>query len=202
MHAARIQHKQKHTITDERAGESVFSSGFATSLRYDTRDFIPNPRHGVLAQLGYAHFSPDTGSDSRFERYEAQLRSYFALGNMRELAWETNGAFTQGNVPWNQLPSLGNSHRMRGYYEGRYRDRNTLSTQLEYRQKLNWRHGYVLWAGAGTMASRWHGLTRNPWLPTVGTGYRFTFKPGFNVRLDYGLGKNSSGFYFQAGEAF
>lgn len=40
------------------------------------------------------------------------------------------------------------------------------------------------------------------WLPSAGVGYRFEFKPRVNVRLDYGVGKGSSGFYFQVGEAF
>ncbi|MDI8083742.1 hypothetical protein MJN69_28740, partial [Salmonella enterica subsp. enterica serovar Kentucky] len=39
-------------------------------------------------------------------------------------------------------------------------------------------------------------------LPSAGVGYRFEFKPRVNVRLDYGVGKASSGFYFQVGEAF
>jgi hypothetical protein len=39
------------------------------------------------------------------------------------------------------------------------------------------------------------GCLRRRWLP-------FEFKPRVNIRLDYGIGKGSSGFYFQVGEAF
>ncbi|WP_158609878.1 hypothetical protein [Klebsiella quasipneumoniae] len=45
-------------------------------------------------------------------------------------------------------------------------------------------------------------LNNGRWLPSGGVGYRFEFKPRVNVRLDYGIGKGSSGFYFQVGEAF
>lgn len=45
-------------------------------------------------------------------------------------------------------------------------------------------------------------LNNDRWLPSAGVGYRFEFKPRVNVRLDYGIGKGSSGFYFQVGEAF
>ena len=47
-----------------------------------------------------------------------------------------------------------------------------------------------------------HPMTILSTLPSAGVGYRFEFKPRVNVRLDYGIGKGSSGFYFQVGEAF
>ncbi len=50
------------------------------------------------------------------------------------------------------LPLLGSNHRMRGYYEGRYRDKNAISGQLEYRHKLR----------AGGMALS-VGRARAPW---------------------------------------
>ncbi|ORT92863.1 hypothetical protein B4U18_29235, partial [Klebsiella pneumoniae] len=65
-----------------------------------------------------------------------------------------------------------------------------------------WRHGIVAWAGAGTMGPSLSSLNNGRWLPSAGVGYRFEFKPRVNVRLDYGIGKGSSGFYFQVGEAF
>ncbi|MCX8995481.1 hypothetical protein NLN85_23855, partial [Citrobacter portucalensis] len=94
-----------------------------------------------------------------------------------------------GDVPWSMMPLLGSNQRMRGYYDGRYRDKNSVSGQLEYRRKLDWRHGVVGWLGAGTMGPSFHALDAGRWLPSAGVG-------------DYGIGKGSSGFYFQVGEAF
>lgn len=34
------------------------------------------------------------------------------------------------------MPLLGSDERMRGYYRGRYRDKNVVSGQLEYRRQL------------------------------------------------------------------
>ncbi len=51
------------------------------------------------------------------------------------------------------MPLLGSDERMRGYYRGRYRDKNVVSGQLEYRRQLTRRHGIV--AGPG----------REPWGP-------------------------------------
>ena len=52
------------------------------------------------------------------------------------------------------------------------------------------------------MMPSFHSLDDGRWLPSAGVGYRCEFKPRVNVRLDYGIGKGSSGFYFQVGEAF
>ncbi|BET79384.1 Outer membrane translocation and assembly moduleTamA [Edwardsiella anguillarum] len=200
MHAADV--KQTDRLAQIRDGRTVFSSGPSLSLQYDSRDFVPNPRRGMLASLRYTHYTPETGSDTRFDNLTTRFSTYHALDETRVLAWEIDGEFTQGMVPWNMLPSLGGDQRMRGYYQGRYRDRNLISSQLEYRQKLSWRHGVVAWAGAGTMGPNVRELGSSRWLPTVGVGYRFAFKPGINIRLDYGIGRGSSGFYFQVGEAF
>lgn len=201
-HAADIHRKSRGTLENAPQGVSVFSSGASVNLTYDTRDFVPNPQHGQLINLRYTLYSPALGGDSRFNEYETRYSLYHPLSAKSVLAWEVDGHFTQGNVPWNMLPELGSSQRMRGYYEGRYRDRNVASTQVEYRRKLAWRHGIVGWLGAGTMSPSVHQLGQSTWLPSVGVGYRFEFKPGMNVRLDYGVGRSSSGFYFQVGEAF
>ncbi|WP_438288359.1 BamA/TamA family outer membrane protein [Edwardsiella tarda] len=200
MHAADV--KSTDRLAQIPHGRAVSSSGPSLSLQYDSRDFVPNPRRGMLASLRYTHYLPEMGSDTRFDNIIARFSTYHALDEWRVLAWEIDGEFTLGAVPWNMLPSLGSDQRMRGYYQGRYRDRNLISSQLEYRQKLSWRHGFVVWGGAGTMGPNVRELGSSRWLPTLGVGYRFAFKPGINIRLDYGIGRASSGFYFQVGEAF
>lgn len=57
-------------------------------------------------------------------------------------------------------------------------------------------------AGGGTLSDQARDLGKGHWLPSIGIGYRFEFKPRMNVRLDFGIGKESTGFYFQVGEAF
>jgi outer membrane protein assembly factor BamA len=201
-HAADIDADDPRRIESTPQGTSVFSSGASVALTWDDRDFVPNPRSGQAADIRYTRYTPGTGSDTQFDEYALHYSRYHPITENGVLAWEVNGDFTQGDVPWNMLPLLGSNERMRGYYEGRYRDKNVISGQLEYRQKLSWRHGIVGWVGAGTMAPSFHELDNGRWLPSAGVGYRFEFKPRMNVRLDYGIGKGSSGFYFQVGEAF
>lgn len=202
QHATQIDDNDPPKINDTAQGASVLSSGSSVDLSWDDRDFVPNPRKGQYADLRYTRFTPDVGSDTRFDEYQLHYSRYHSLDDNNVLAWEMDGAFTQGDVPWTMMPLLGSNQRMRGYYEGRYRDKNVFSGQLEYRRKLDWRHGVVGWLGAGTMGPSFHSLDDGRWLPSAGVGYRFEFKPRVNVRLDYGIGKGSSGFYFQVGEAF
>ncbi|EDM3692328.1 hypothetical protein CSM81_22725 [Salmonella enterica subsp. enterica serovar Infantis] len=199
QHAAGTDNRQLESTPQ---GVSVLSSGVSLDLTRDTRDFVPNPRTGHLAEIHYIRYTPGTGSDTRFDEYTLHYSHYQPLSAKSVLAWELFGHFTQGEVPWSCLPLLGDSHRMRGYYEGRYRDKNVVSGQMEFRYHPAWRHGIVGWAGTGTMSPSLHQLDRSRWLPSVGVGYRFEFKPRMNIRLDYGVGKGSSGFYFQVGEAF
>lgn len=202
MHATDLKREQNSQLQLEPNGLSVFSSGVSAYFSYDTRDFIPNPSHGQAVNLTLTDYSPSLGSDNRFKTLEMQFSSYYPFDEKNILAFEVYSQLSDGDVPWNMLALLGNDSRMRGYYEGRYRDRNSLSTQVEYRRKLDWRHGVALWVGAGTLSERKADLGGKPWLPTVGIGYRFEFKPRMNVRLDFGVGERSNGFYFQVGEAF
>ena len=91
---------------------------------------------------------------------------------------------------------------MRGYYEGRYRDQNLIEAQVELRQNIKKRHGMVVWIGAAQIFEQMKDMRFRQTLPNGGIGYRWEFKKGINVRLDYGLSKNGGGFIFSLNEAF
>ena len=178
------------------------SSGATVSLNYDSRDAITRPQKGQFISVEYSYFDPSLGSDTHFTATKLQYNCYHAIDEKRVLAFDLWGRFTHGDVPWDRLSEAGDDNRLRGYYQGRYRDKDVVSGQVEYRQKLNWRHGYVLWAGAGALGSSPGDLGNHHLLPTVGAGYRFEVKPAMNIRLDLGFGRESAGFYFQVAEAF
>lgn len=178
------------------------SSGVRAHLSYDTRDFLPNARQGQALSAIYTYYAPALGSDQRFNRTELQYNYYYPLDEKSTLAFDSYANLSFGDVPWDQLAQLGSSTQMRGYYAGRYQDNHVFATQVEYRRKLDWRHGIALWLGAGTLSDKASDLGSGHWLPTAGVGYRFEFKPKMNIRLDLGIGKHSNGFYFQVGEAF
>lgn len=201
LQASALEDRDTHAIHATADGPAIFSSSASVHLLNDTRDFVPNPSRGHVMSIDYAAYRPAFGSNDAFDALTTRFGGYLGLDPKTTLAFDLYGDFRSGAAPWNELPTLGGDQRMRGYYDGRYRDRDTFSTQVEWRHQLEWRHGVVLWAGAGTLASRPSDLGTHI-LPSFGAGYRFMFKPRVNVRLDLGVGRGSAGFYFQVGEAY
>lgn len=190
------------TFSQSHAQTNPVSSGATFSLHYDSRDVITRPKHGQFFSIEYSYFDPALGSDTHFAATQVQYNYYLPLDDKTVLAFDAWGRFSHGDVPWDRLSLAGDDRRLRGYYQGRYRDKDVVSGQVEYRKSLSWRHGYVLWLGAGTLGGSPEEFGDHPILPSVGAGYRFEVKPDMNIRLDLGVGKESVGFYFQVAEAF
>ena len=91
---------------------------------------------------------------------------------------------------------------MRGYYEGRFRDKCEADACLELRQHIWRRNGLVAWIGAGTVFPKFSALRFSKVLPNYGIGYRWEFKKRVNIRLDLGFGRHQTGFIFSINEAF
>ena len=100
------------------------------------------------------------------------------------------------------MSTLGGSYSMRGYYEGRYRDKSAIDLCVELRQHVWRRNGVVLWVGAGTVFPKFSAMRWGHILPNYGVGYRWEFKKKVNVRLDLGFGRGQTGFIFSINEAF
>ncbi|MGR5238955.1 BamA/TamA family outer membrane protein [Vibrio alfacsensis] len=178
------------------------SSGMLVGMEYDTRDFEPNPKHGQFIDIEWVANRDSLGSDSNYDNLIANIRHYQPWSDATIIAMEVYSQSILGDAPWFDYAQLGDDQRMRGYYQGQYRNKHQLSAQVEVRHTISGRHGIVGWLGAGNVAPTYHALFENNWLPTVGIGYRFAFKARINVRVDLGVGKNSTGFYFQINEAF
>ncbi|MBY6186422.1 BamA/TamA family outer membrane protein [Marinobacter hydrocarbonoclasticus] len=183
--------------------EKSFSAGPSIHLVHDSRDFILNPSTGMLLQADVVFYDEAFGSDSNYQKVSLNYSDYLALESIPGiLAWQLTGEFNHGDVPWDQMATLGGATRLRGYEQGRYRDKQMTLAQVEYRQPLRGRHGMVYWAGVGTLADKVSELGDDKWLHTLGVGYRFEIKQRVNLRLDMGFGNGESGFYFAVNEAF
>ena len=96
---------------------------------------------------------------------------------------------------------------MRGYYLGRYRDRNFLGTQIEYRIlpfSFSERFGASVFMAAGQVFGDDLSLSWQHFLPTGGAGLRFLIFPDKDIytRLDFAFTQEGNGVYFFIGEAF
>lgn len=187
-------------LNGEKSKISSFGPGIIAS--YDSRDFIPNPTKGVYVKLEQQFFPKFLGNDYDFNRTSVEARYFQKLWKGAILASEAQGMFNYGNTPWSMVARLGGSYRMRGYYEGRYRDNDMIQVQAELRQRIYNRHGMAAWIGAGNVFPEMNKFKWSQTLPSYGFGYRWEFKNRINVRLDYGIGKGETGFYFNINEAF
>lgn len=181
----------------------TWNFGAGLAFAYDTRDVITNPHRGVYVGLTQ-YFRPRfLGNDYAFSTTELTADAYCQPWHNAVLAADVRTLFNFGHPSWGMMAQVGNGHSMRGYYEGRYRDKHKMEAQVELRQKVWRRNGVVAWAGVGTVFDRFSALRSDHLLPNFGIGYRWEFKKDVNVRLDYGFGKaGQSGFLFNINEAF
>jgi outer membrane protein assembly factor BamA len=185
------------------AGTS-FSSGLGYTINWDRRDNILNPRKGLLLSFSNSYFGKIFGSSFGFQRFEIDARKYFKLFSKHILAVQAFGIFNKGNPPFRMMALMGSESIMRGYYQGRYRDKNYLTFQAEYRMPVYWIFGLTTFAALGDVASRLENFEIINFKATYGLGLRIRVdkRDNVNLRFDYAMGRNTSGFYVVFGEAF
>lgn len=176
--------------------------GIGVQLRWDTRDNLTAPEKGWLIGLEQKFFPKGFINDDSFCYTDFQFNHYRSVWKGGIIAGRYHLRYSYGDVPWGMMPTFGGSSTMRGYYEGRYRDKGEMDITLELRQHVWRRNGFVIWAGAGTVFPRWSRIRFDHILPNGGIGYRWEFKKHTNVRLDFGIGKGETNFIFNIDEAF
>ncbi|MCC8088241.1 MAG: outer membrane protein assembly factor [Rikenellaceae bacterium] len=182
--------------------KKYISTGVGPFIVYDSRDFILNAYKGIYLKLDYKYFPEFFGNNANFSKTEFTGDIYQRLWKGAILAYDLHGEFNSGDVPWTMLALLGGNSRMRGYYSGKYNDKNLIETQIELRQKIYNRHGVAAWVGAGNVFPSFGKFKWSHTLPTYGFGYRWEFKHRVNVRFDYGIGRGQTGFVVGINEAF
>jgi hypothetical protein len=181
--------------------------GLGAALVYDTRHNVLNVRKGQFGELAFLHYNPSWRSDFRFNSINVDLRSFHPVRKNNVIAWQLLGNFVTGDVPFNQLALMGGDMMMRGYYQGRYRDKNLLSAQVEYRMlpfSFSKRWGATVFAGTAAIAPELKAFQIDKTQFAGGAGLRYLLFPKKDIflRLDVGMTREGPGFYFYTGEAF
>ncbi len=187
------------------------NGGLGVIVRYDTRDVPVDARKGIYFNFTTTLYGHYLGGDNNYQIYMVDYRQYKTIKrDGSTLAWQVKTRFGSGSIPYGEMAQLGTPFDLRGYTWGQYRDRNMAFTMLEYRYMF-WRKkkkqlsksGFTAWFAAGTIFHKWQKTTDlNRWLPNGGIGYRLEVQPRMMARLDYGFGRNTSGFYFNFYQAF
>lgn len=180
----------------------IFNFGLGATFLIDRRDIPTAATRGYYFRLDVLAFPKFLANKSPYTFAELTASTYHNLWKGGIIAANFHTALTWGDTPWCRLPDFGGSSRMRGYWEGRYRDKMEADITLELRQNVWRRSGVALWVGAGSVFPRFSEFTFRHVLPNFGIGYRWEFKKGVNVRLDLGFGRHEKGINFSLNEAF
>ena len=180
----------------------TFNLGAGVTIQYDTRDNMTATTRGLYLKLEQLFNPRFLANKYAFSQTELTASSFHPLWKGAILATNLPARVTYGNTPWGLLSTLGGSYTMRGYFEGRYRDKSEIDLCLELRQHIWRRNGAVVWVGGGTIFPEFSAMRLSQLLPNYGVGYRWEFKRFINVRLDLGFGKGQTGFIFSINEAF
>lgn len=177
---------------------------------YDSRNSNTATSSGLYARLKYAYAPNVWGGDNFSGSFlSLDLRSFFPLNSKLVLGFNSIYQSTIGkDVPFYLMPQLGNDEMMRGYYSGRFRDKNLLTLQSELRYRVHPRFALATFISGGTAYHSALDLSRVKLSYGTGIRYFFNLQHETSIRLDYALGegmpgeKRQSGFYLSLGQAF
>jgi Omp85 superfamily domain len=177
-----------------------FGPGFA----WDTRDHALVPHRGAYYDFRLLTSQPALGSAYEYTTLTLDLRQYLPVMPGHTVAGNFYIALQDGQAPFYLIPQLGGSERLRGYLEGRFRDNTLMLAQVEYRLPLIWRFGGVVFAGVGNVARTFREFGNSVPKWSLGGGLRFLLNADekLNLRADFGFGRDTFGFYINAGEVY
>lgn len=189
------------TITGSNGGKS---SGVGIVANWDSRDNTFAAASGSFYQVTALTYQQAFGSDYRYSDIQIDTRNFFEIVPTQVLAIQAAAEFMNGAVPFQNLVRFGGQNIVRGYFDGRYRDKNGLALQAEYRLPVWWKFGIVGFAGIAQVADQVQHFAMKRFWFAGGMGLRYFWNPKerISLRIDYGIGNNSTGMYITVTEAF
>lgn len=192
-------------------GQSI-SSGLSVNFLYDSRINSQNPEAATYANVVFRSNFRWLGSDISYQSLMVDVRKYVYLPAWSDAIlalWSYNSFTFGGAAPYLDLPSTGNDmyeNSGRGYIQGRFRGRNFLYQEAEYRFPITHNRllGGVVFVNNQIVSEP---ITNRlgPFAPGAGAGIRLTTNKfsRLNLAIDYAIGLNgSNGFFFNFGEFF
>lgn len=182
-----------------------FISGLGPTLTFDNRNNAFSPDKGDFMELTAKYYAPVLGSDFTYWNIIQDFRKFIPVKKNVVAIQLYNFMNLGSKIPLRSLGLIGGDNAMRGFYSGRFRDKQMIMLQAEWRMPVYKRWGAVVFGSAGDVADKVMDYSPGDLKYAYGAGVRFSIHPKerLNLRLDYGLtSKGGSGFYLQLAEAF
>jgi hypothetical protein len=182
----------------------AFTSSPGWVFLYDSRDHLFFPTKGWFAEFSLQKDAKFTGSNFDFSRISLDVSRYIPLMKRNVVALNFYSSLVNGEIPFTQLPMLGGNHKMRGYYEGRFRDNVMMLFQSEFRLQIFPRWFLNVFSSIGWVADSFSHLQMKHTRFSGGLGIRFRIdkKQKINLRFDAASGKDGMKYYFTFNEAY
>jgi len=179
--------------------------GLGAGIVLDSRHNMLNVRDGYMAEIAVLHYGDVSYNQFPMTTLFLDGRYFLPTSKNQVLAFQVVGQFSKGDVPFNQLSLMGGETIMRGYYLGRYRDKNYVAAQAEYRFLpfiSGTRLGGAVFGSVGAVSNG--NFPQNNYKWSAGAGLRYLLFPKKDIftRIDFGLNPDGYGVYFYIGEAF
>ena len=184
------------------SGRVSYASLFL-NVRYDTRNSFINPSRGTVIQ-GEAEVAPAWAPGNvAFSRFAIGHQFYSELFYPKTIfAWRFWFQSLAGkDLPVQVLLPLGGNATLRGSPQDRFLDKTAALANAEIRFPIFGRFGGVAGFDLGKV---WHSpadIDFRAWAVNPVFGLRFLMNT-FVVRLDIGLGRETTGLYFNFGHIF
>lgn len=154
---------------------------------------VGNPRRGGRYSAAVSRYSDRETGRYSFQRLDVNLRQYIPfLKDRRVLAFRAlatlSGTKAGAEVPFYLQETLGGSTTLRGFRDYRFRDRNRLLLQAEYRWEILPALDAALFYDAGKVGARARDLDLDDLQSDYGFGFRFGTNRGVFLRVDAGFG--------------
>jgi hypothetical protein len=181
---------------------------YSSYVEVNTREPRGNPRIGGLYALRYDQYSDRDLNAYSFGRVEAEVQQYLSLFNQRRVialralvSSDTTGSGQ--DVPFYLQNTLGGPDDLRGFRRNRFRDRNVLLLQAEYRWEVFTAMDAALFVDAGKVAPDRDDLNFTNLEHDYGFGVRFGSDTGVFLRVEGAYGsRDGRHFILRFGDAF
>jgi hypothetical protein len=170
-------------------------------LRYELaadvnlREPLGNPRRGGQYRVAYQWFDDRDLGRYTFHRVDVDLQQYVPLVRDRRVialrAFVSAADADAGrDVPFYYQRTLGGPDDLRGFRQFRFRDRNILLLQAEYRWEIFTAVDGAIFYDAGRVAPRFEDLGFTDLEHDYGIGFRFGTRNGVFLRVEGAFGSN------------
>lgn len=195
-------HPEYHDYMDDNFGRT---NSLRWSHVFDNRDNVFDPTRGKRLSFTGVWAGNGLGGDFDYFKFIVENRLYYKVGHAHVIAVRLMGGIADGDMPYNDLFTLGGADNLRGYEDDEFRGDKMYLGTIEYRYPIAKKVQGVFFVDAG---NAWGGTDKVPWYHDKdelhvagGLGFRVTTPIG-PIRLDYGVGDEGGKFHFSFGGKF